>query len=461
MKKLRLLVLLAVAALVACTDSHDAWTPDPDGDRPASAYAVSEETALAYLDSALEMLYGDQANTRTTSAKPRIASIRPVNAKDFAGATRSTSTPDTETMLYVVAFEGGAGSAVLGADTRVEKIYAILDETVLTPEDFTTRTGAGSPDDAQDIVEFVTQAIVADASYRIATDNGSSDSPADTASDGIGIGGDDGGIIRAPTYRHVELNVFRQKPLTKTKWDQGEPFNNNCPKNNQPESDSERCPAGCAAIAVAQLLSYHQTGNTITIAGTSYSWDLLNEFNYGIFPQSNEATDEIARFIHAIGVGLDMAYAPTGSSAQTSSVPRLLNESGFRNAKVVAYDPKTGRNMVCSEKKPFYMSGADPSAQKGHAWVVDGWNEYTTQCWETTYGPNGKINPERLIEETYYCLVHCNYGWNGICDGYYSSGAFDTTKALPTNRIDSSIGDRIWCKEHNYTIQLKMITYDK
>lgn len=459
MKKLRLFVLLAVAALVACTDSHDAWTPDPDGDRPASAYTVSEETALAYLDSALEMLYGDQANTRTTSAKPRIASIRPVNTEDFTGTTRSASAPDNETMLYVVAFEGGTGSAILGADTRVEKIYAILDETVLTPEDFTKHIGAGSPDDAQDIVGFVTQAIVADASYRIATDNGSSDSPADTASDGIGIGGDDGGIIRAPTYRHVELNVFRQKPLTKTKWDQWAPYNNDCPIVN-----SKRCPAGCVAIAVAQLLSYHQTGNTITIAGTSYSWDLLNEFNYGIDTQTNKATDEIARFIHAIGVRLNMTYSSEGSGTSITSVPKVLNESGFRNVKVVSYDMKTGRNMVCSEKKPFYIRGESVSSNRGHAWVIDGWNEYTTQCWETTYGPNGKINPERLIEETYYCLVHCNYGWGGKCDGYYSNGTFDATKELPTNRIDSSIGDRIYHEDDPtfiFTRDFKMITYDK
>lgn len=459
MKKLRLLVLLAVAVLVACTDSHDAWTPDPDGDRPASAYAVSEETALAHLDAALEMLYGDQAGTRSTSAKPRIASIRPVNAKDFAGATRSTSTPDTETMLYVVAFEGGTGSAVLGADTRVEKIYAILDETVLTPEDFTTRIGAESPDDAQDIVGFVTQAIVADASYRIATANDSSDSPADTASGEISIGGDDGGIIRAPTYRHVELNVFRQKPLTKTKWDQWAPYNNDCPIVN-----SKRCPAGCVAIAVAQLLSYHQTGDVITIAGTSYSWDLLNEFNYGIDTQTNKAMDEIARFIHAIGVRLNTHYTPTGSSAYTSSVPGVLNELGLRNAKIVAYDFKTGRNMVCSEKKPFYMRGEPASGNNGHAWIIDGWNEYTTQCWETTYGPNGKINPERLIEETYYCLVHCNYGWGGRCDGYYYNGTFDATKELPTNRTDSSVGDRIYCEDDPdfiFTRDFKMITYDK
>lgn len=459
MKKFSFLYLFLIGWFVACNDdTHDTWTIPPDK-TPVSAYAVSEEAALANLDSVLGALYNDESETRTTSAKPRIASIRPVNANDFAGTTRSESTPDTETLLYIVAFEEGAGSAILGADTRVEKVYAILDETVLTPEDFTTRLGADSSDDMQNPVDFITRAIVADAVYRVATDDGSSNGPADAASGGTIIGGDDGGFVRAPTYRHIEINVFRQKPLTKTKWDQGYPYNNDCPITN-----SKRCPAGCAAIAVAQLLSYHQTGETITIAGTSYSWDSLNEFNYGIATQTNKATDEIARFIHAIGVRLNTHYAPTGSSTSPSSVPGVLNELGLRNAKVIAYDFKTGRNMVCSKKKPFYMRGEPDSSNKGHAWIVDGWNEYTTQCWETTYGPNGKINPERLIEETYYCLVHCNYGWRGKCDGYYFNGIFDATKELPTNMIDSNVGDRIYCEDDPnfiFTRDFKMITYDK
>ena len=456
MKKIYSFILLAIVVLVACTDSNDIWTPDPDNDRHASAYAVSEETALAYLDSALEMLYGDQADTRATSAKPRVASIRSLRLPN--AATRSGVASDAETPLYIVAFEDGAGSAILGADTRVEKIYAILDETVLTPEDFTTHIGTGSSDDAQDIVNFVTQAIVADASYRIASDKGSSNGPADAVSGGIGVGGDDGGFIRAPTYRHVEINVFRQKPLTKTKWNQWEPYNNDCPMVN-----STRCPAGCLAIAVAQLLSYHQTGNTVTVAGSSYSWNLLNEFNYEILYRSAEAKAEIARFIRAIGDRLNMEYGPKKSLAYTSSVPGILNESGLQNAKVVSYDMKTGRNMVCSEKKPFYISGDAPDCDEGgHAWIIDGWNEYTAQCWETTYGPNGKINPERLIEETYYCLLHCNYGWGGKCDGYYFDGLFDTTKALDSSRIDSNVGDYSSYNksdDYKFTINLEMVTY--
>lgn len=456
--KNRLLVLLALVAMVACTDSHDAWAPDPDSGRSASAYAVSEETALAYLDSALGMLYGDQTDTRATSAKPRIASIRPLRLPNAAGSTRSDAASDAETSLYVVAFEGSTGSAVLGADTRVEKIYAILDETVLTPEDFATHVAAGSSDDTQDIVNFVTQAIVADVSYRIAADDGSSNAPADAASGGIVIGGDDGGPVRAPTYRHVEIDVFRQKPLTKTKWHQSAPYNNDCPVVG-----SGRCPAGCVAIAVAQLLSYHQTGNAITVAGSSYLWDLINEFDYGVYPRTAAATDEIARFIHAIGVRLNTRYALDGSAAYTSSIPGILNESGLRNAQVVSYDMKTGRNMVCSEKKPFCIRGNAPGSDVGHAWIIDGWNEYTAQCWETTYGPNGRINQERLIEEIYYCLLHCNYGWGGRCDGYYCNGLFDTTASLGDSRIDTSIGDYSGynnSEDYKFTSNLKIVTYN-
>ncbi len=124
---------------------------------------------------------------------------------------------------------------------------------------------------------------------------------------------------------------------------------------------------------------------------------------------------------------------------------------------------KTGRNMVCSEKKPFYVSGDAPGYDDGgHAWIIDGWNEYTTQCWETTYGPNGKINPERLIEETYYCLLHCNYGWGGKCDGYYFDGLFDTTKALGSNRSDAYAGDYSSYNDsddYKFTNNLEMVTY--
>ncbi len=439
--------LLLIVWFAACSDDTHDWRPTDPKEPASSTYAVSVETALARLESALGVLYGDGDETRA-AARPRVASIRSLTAKELALPTRSAAVSDADTLLYVVAFEENAGSAVLGADTRVEEIYAILDETVLTAEDIAVRIDDDISDQESDIVDFVAHAIVVDAISRI--DEG------DTVSGGPSINdGDDGGFLLAPTYRHVEVDVFRQAPLTKTKWHQDFPYNNDCPP-----AGAGRCVAGCVPVAAAQLLAYNQSGSTITVGGASYSWSLINQFNYGCYIRTDAAIDEIARFIHAVGVRLHTSYGAEESFAFSSYVPGLLNESGLRNARLVSYNSRTGRNMVCSEKKPFLMRGETASGE-GHAWIIDGWNEYTDQCWETTYGPNRLIKSERLITETYYCMLHCNYGWGGICDGYYTDGLFDTTQRRTGGQIDTGVGDYAYTGSSNYTEDFKMITYDK
>ena len=41
-------------------------------------------------------------------------------------------------------------------------------------------------------------------------------------------------------------------PLVTTKWDQGTPYNNNCPYSSRA---GENCPTGCAATAMAQIMN--------------------------------------------------------------------------------------------------------------------------------------------------------------------------------------------------------------
>jgi hypothetical protein len=56
----------------------------------------------------------------------------------------------------------------------------------------------------------------------------------------------------------------------------------------------------------------------------------------------------------------------------------------------------------------------------GHAWVVDGCIGYRQLV--RVYNSN-----EVLLREYYLYrnLVHCNWGWEGVCDGYYETSVFD------------------------------------
>ena len=55
--------------------------------------------------------------------------------------------------------------------------------------------------------------------------------------------------------------------------------------------------------------------------------------------------------------------------------------------------------------------------------------------------------------------VHCNFGYAGSCDGYYTSGVFDASKTLSSGDIDSQIGDEAGTAR-NYSSNLCIIVYD-
>ncbi len=134
--------------------------PDADG------YAVSVDDALRALDNELSILY-DEDETRTSPRRRYVRNISSIGLGDIVPATRSVDIPDdVEDLLYVVEFADGCGSAVLGADKRVESVLAVLDETVLTAEDF---TALASEADADDLRSFVVSLIANGAVAQAAT----------------------------------------------------------------------------------------------------------------------------------------------------------------------------------------------------------------------------------------------------------------------------------------------------
>ena len=84
------------------------------------SYAISEEEALKNLDRELTCLYGETTRTK----ERRIRKIEPINSSLFNAQTRSADTP-ADNLLYIVEFEGDNGSAILGADRRVEGVLKV------------------------------------------------------------------------------------------------------------------------------------------------------------------------------------------------------------------------------------------------------------------------------------------------------------------------------------------------
>ncbi len=228
-----------------------------------------------------------------------------------------------------------------------------------------------------------------------------------------------------------EVRTVEKSPLITTKWNQDDPYNKYCPQvNGAPPECNGKAPAGCAAIATAQIMRYYRCPIT-GVGSHSYYWQyggryLSANFNHSYdwlsMPDTlNGATsyqiDQVAQAIYDIGVAVEMRYGPDGSGTNLSKVMNALKTYFKYNPdtiRLIECDLDCGSNLDCfynilrSERDAgrvveLAIFGANiyTSEQIGHAVVMDGYRE-------TIY--NGSLMKE----------VHLNMGWGGYYDAYYA-----------------------------------------
>jgi len=325
MKK-NLFLMLLVGLLFSCNNYfEESIQIPPPSVVLSSEYAIPVEDALVCLEHTLLSIAGDVDEQRVVPSVRNAVGVQSIKFGDLFPNTRSDVAPGLKDLFYVVEFANGEGSAVLGADKRVESIYAILDETVITPDDFLSESSC-SDDFPADIQDYLLDLIKVSAYIDVLmSDVSSNDDDKLHDAAGFGINPGSGGLgtfpitpspnpILPPRYP-----VLKQTPLLHTKWDQNSPFNDLCYNDA-----GVKCPAGCVAIACGQIFACNQTGETISIGGRSFGWDLLNECNYGSKP-SAAAKMEMAKFIRAIGDFVQMSYHPDGSGSNTAQATRYLD----------------------------------------------------------------------------------------------------------------------------------------
>lgn len=226
-----------------------------------------------------------------------------------------------------------------------------------------------------------------------------------------------GNSVKNPT--EVQNSATRVIPpvvtplLDKIEWDQGNPYNLDCP-----EEKGELTVTGCAATALAMVMKYyeypkHGTGSysyttatlkkslSVNFEEANYKWDLM-------LPQyTNAATEEqkkaVAELMLHCGVAMDMDYNLSAAGGSGAGIFKQYNAL----TKFFGYNPNIyfegrdynteGRwkNMIQKELiagRPVLYSGQ--STAGGHAFVLDGCDENN--------------------------MYHFNWGWSGYANGYYS-----------------------------------------
>ncbi len=196
-------------------------------------------------------------------------------------------------------------------------------------------------------------------------------------------------------------------PIVKTRWDQTIPYYNKTPLYN-----NQHCVTGCVATAAAQILytlrmpqtmhglktySFTNAGNMRQQIVYNYDdvvFDFDNMKTAYVGNTSAASRDAVAELMYCCGVTSNMNYKPTESGAYPSVTSDGIN--WFMDGIRSNYMGLSGNEQVVYDEldagRAILYSGS--TGEAGHAFVVDGYNEQG--------------------------LVHCNMGWSGGGDGYYT-----------------------------------------
>lgn len=199
------------------------------------------------------------------------------------------------------------------------------------------------------------------------------------------------------------------KPLIKSHWNQGAPYNDLCPT-----IDGTRTPTGCVATAMAQIMNYHQwpvtgrgknsyewKGQTLSMDFCEITFDWANmKDTYSDSNNTSEEANAVATLMYACGIGSKMEYGLNGSGASSADAKHALYKYFDYNFANYLYrdddiELADWENIIYTElinKRPvFYESGS--TTLNAHAFICDG------------YSSDG--------------YFHINWGWGISFDGYF------------------------------------------
>ena len=212
------------------------------------------------------------------------------------------------------------------------------------------------------------------------------------------------------------------QPLLKTTWGQNAPYNQYCPQKKNSSGELQNCPVGCVALALGQIMKYHnypEIGQgyksyqpfglseeiSADFENTQYKWNLMKDSYVRLGSTAlytDEEADAVATLLFHAGVSVGTIYAISGSSAFAyGNIPRDMvenfrySEDKIRYLSRSDYTKEEWMNLIFKELsngRPIFYAGNSPEAG-GHAFVLDGYNT------------SGK--------------VHINWGWRGTDNGYY------------------------------------------
>jgi hypothetical protein len=217
-----------------------------------------------------------------------------------------------------------------------------------------------------------------------------------------------------------DYNTYQVGPLLTTQWHQGSPFNSECPNGY---------PAGCVAIAMAQIMKFHQYP-------TFYNWSNMPNIEFDTI-----TTSSTPALISHIGNAVDMNYGSSSSGTTITKAKNAFQNTYGYSVTKANHNATQVKNELYNNQRPVFMSGFDTN-DGGHAWVCDGVKTNITMVnyfvefqldSDYSYTTLGypSVNPSSLLSAGSYQSVyfHMNWGWYDTAPNtwFYNNDVYATT----------------------------------
>ncbi|HJB43312.1 MAG TPA: C10 family peptidase [Candidatus Coprenecus merdipullorum] len=328
-----------------------------------------------------------------------------------------TKSSDTQNpyLLYIANFKNDSGFAILSADDRLPvDIYAVADKGNVSEEEIYNENDQQiSPARMVYLAASGHIPAVDTTDNDVAIDNGEQepdDDPMPDHPDGEWV------VTRWSDW----ITSSSVPTMLKTKWKQGEPFNDLVLPY----------PAGCTTIALFQIMAYNQYPNPHIVNGIEMPYAYLRN-KVSVSPIDNPYANIVAEFVKHFIESVSHTQGYSQGSPYTLIYPnqavKYFESVGYSNVKIHRNPTKFDYDKIYESLNSGYpvLVSAKANGTNGHTWVIDGYldqfrtgSRYGAETGKY-YGPAGSQSRT---------LVHCNWGWGGLSDGYYYAGVFATNE---------------------------------
>lgn len=462
MKKLGLFLLAVFLPMLAGCALED--SPQIENADPETGRVRSLEEALQNLDTFISNNYP----ATKSSNWPKIKNSSNYRESNLATKSTGQTGKSDGTLAYIVNFEDNEGFAVLGAHTTIDDIVVLAEsgnidtltlkvtfgKLILSSEDEEDETESErdttgfycAEDDDFYCADTDTTTLIIGELIRngLGTVNDGEEDPGPVDDDNqtnkpnTSTGGNNGNSGSGKGSSGSSTSSFQFhtcNPLLAYSWGQKTPYNNYCYRN---KAKGKHAYTGCSNTALSMIMVHVGYPENFYINNWKMEWA---QMRINIKKDSTStAAYNIARLLGVNFKNVHKWVTRSFTLITPRQIEKRLEQVGYADVtrmkgRNYTYNMITATSDMLKKGYPVFISAIPKKWSKGHSWVIDG-AKYST---ESKY------------------LVHCNFGWKGLCNGYFSTSCLNPSRA---DSYDNFTGDE---KNSNYTYNwhFRVITYEK